>query len=68
MQLSLFIQITFFSAGSIWTVFQDKQMKKIMFVLDNVYRATGTLEDIEDDGVHSITKEEVEMVVYDIRI
>ena len=43
-------------------------MKKMMFVLDNVYRATGTLEDIEDDGVHSITKEEVEMVVYDIRI
>ena len=63
MQLSLFIQITFFSAGSIWTVFQDKQMKKMMFVLDNVYRATGTLEDIVDDGVHSITKEEVEMVV-----
>lgn len=50
MQLSLFIQIRFFSAGSIWTVFQDKQMKKMMFVLDNVYRATGTLEDIEDDG------------------
>ncbi len=67
-QLSLFIQITFFSAGSIWTVFQDKQMKKMMFVLDNVYRATGTLEDIEDDGVHSITKEEVEMVVHDIRV
>ena len=68
MQLSLFIQITFFSAGSIWTVFQDKQMKKMMFVLDNVYRATGTLEDIVDDGVHSITKEEVEMVVHDIRV
>jgi hypothetical protein len=62
-QLSIFIQITFFSAGSIWAVFQDKEMKKMMFVLDNVYRATGTLEDIEDDDVHSITKEEVEMVV-----
>ena len=39
---SIYIQVVLFSLSGLWTLFRDLEMKKLMFVTDPIYRATGT--------------------------